>query len=29
MPAEELAEFNANIVGPIEVVASYEGKPKS
>ena len=29
VPAEELAEFNANIVGPIEVVESYEGRPGS
>ena len=28
VPAEELAEFNANIVGPIEVVASYKDEPK-
>lgn len=25
VPAEELAEFNANIVGPIEVVAEFRG----
>ena len=25
IPAEELAEFNRNIVGPIEVIAEYRG----
>lgn len=29
IPAEELAEFNANIVGTIEVIAEYRGKPES
>jgi hypothetical protein len=27
IPAEELAEFNAQIVGLIEVIAEYRGKP--
>lgn len=27
VPAEEMDEFNANIVGPIEVVAEYRGGP--
>jgi len=26
LPAEELAEFNANIVGPIEVIAEFHGE---
>ena len=26
VPAEELAEFNANIVGPIEVIAEFRGE---
>lgn len=26
IPAEELAEFNQNIVGPIEVIAEYRAK---
>lgn len=26
IPAEELAEFNANIVGPIEVVSEFSGQ---
>ena len=26
IPAEELAEFNQNIVGPIEIVAEYRNK---
>jgi hypothetical protein len=26
IPAEELAEFNANIVGPIEVVSRFSGQ---
>ena len=26
VPAEELAEFNRHIVGPIEVIASFEGE---
>ena len=25
IPAEELAEFNRNLIGPIEVVASFKG----
>jgi hypothetical protein len=27
IPAEQLAEFNGNIVGPIEVVAEFRGTP--
>jgi hypothetical protein len=27
VPAEELADFNRNIVGPIEVVAEFHGAP--
>ena len=27
IPAEELEEFNRNIVGPIEVIAEYESSP--
>ena len=26
IPAEELAEFNRNIIGPIEVIAEYRGE---
>jgi len=26
IPAEELEEFNRNIVGPIEVIAEYQGE---
>lgn len=29
IPAEDLAEFNRHIVGLIEVIASFEPKPKS
>ena len=28
IPAEELAEFNENIVGPIEVIAEYRSEEK-
>lgn len=28
IPAEELAEFNANIVGPIEVVSEFSGQQR-
>ena len=28
IPAEDLAEFNANIVGSIEVVAEFRGAPR-
>ena len=28
VPAEEMDEFNANIVGPIEVVAEFAGEGK-
>lgn len=27
IPAEDLTEFNANLVGPIEVIAAYAGDP--
>ena len=27
IPAEHLAEFNANLVGPIEVIAEFHGQP--
>lgn len=27
IPAEDLAEFNRNIVGPIEVIAEFRGEP--
>jgi hypothetical protein len=29
IPAEELEEFNRNIVGKIEVLAEYRGQPTS
>jgi hypothetical protein len=29
IPAEELDEFNGNIVGPIEVVAEFHGTPRT
>ena len=29
IPAEELEEFNENIVGRIEIIATYRGKPES
>ncbi len=28
IPAEDLLEFSANIIGPIEVVAEYHGSPE-
>jgi hypothetical protein len=29
IPAEELSEFNANIIGKIEVIAKYEGEQRA
>lgn len=29
IPAEDMEEFNRNLVGPIEVVESYRGNPQS